>query len=74
MYGIFACLVFSSIVCLVCSFRYWFLAASRLVARFARVRALRARCGPFGLAAGAIEGAITPLLIMHWGEGGHLLH
>ena len=48
VYGIFACLVFSSIVCLVCGFRYWFLAASRLVARFARVRALRARCGPFG--------------------------
>ena len=36
------------LVCLGCSFRYWFLAASRLVARFARVRALRARCGPFG--------------------------
>ena len=46
------CLVLSSVVCLGCSFRYWFLAASRLVARFARVRALRARCGPFGPAAG----------------------
>ena len=52
VFGSIVCLVFSSIVCLVCSSRYWFLAASRLVARFARVRALRARCGPFGPAAG----------------------
>ena len=34
---IFVCLVFGFIVCLVSSFRYWFLAASRLVARFAHV-------------------------------------
>ena len=48
-----------------CSFRYWFLAASRLVARFARVRALRARCGPFGPAEG---GSVQSI----WVQKGHL--
>ena len=46
-------LVLNSVVCLVCSFKYWFLAASRLVARFARVRALRPRCRPLGPAEAA---------------------
>ena len=35
-------------VCLVCSFRYWFLAASRLVARFAGVARFARWAGPSG--------------------------
>ena len=56
------CLVLSSVVCLVCSFRYWFLAASRLVARFARVRAFGPAVGPSGPQRVAV--AKPPLLMI----------
>ena len=71
-----------NLVCLGCSFRYWFLAASRLVARFARVRALQtwglARGGPLQLKAApkdepnpyplvnALEGGGIPLALSHF--------
>ena len=60
---IFVCLMLGFIVCLVSSFRYNGLATLDLAA-FGRVRALLARCGPFGPAIalkGGERGSVNPV-------------